>query len=54
MDGYFVVNDDGFLLHVAPAEDHHPLPPGFHIGFGVVDPSEVFKRHSEFTAAGLN
>ena len=51
--GYFVRNDDGFLLALMPAPDHHPLPNGFHIGFGVDAPERVAVLRDELVAAGV-
>jgi catechol 2,3-dioxygenase-like lactoylglutathione lyase family enzyme len=51
--GWFLCNDDGFLLALVPAEPHRPLPPGVHIGFGVDDPAEVGRLHVELSAAGV-
>ena len=51
--GYFVRNDDGFLLALVPAEDHRPLPPGFHVGFRVDRPEEVTGLHQSLTDAGI-
>ena len=51
--GYFIRNDDGFLLALIPAEPHHDLPPGFHIGFGVESPDVVQTLHDALTGAGL-
>ncbi len=39
--GYFIRNDEGFLLALIPAPDHQPLPNGFHIGFGVDAPNAL-------------
>ncbi|HVM09875.1 MAG TPA: VOC family protein [Acidimicrobiales bacterium] len=39
--GYFMRNDEGFLLAVAPADPHQSLPPGFHVGFSLGSPDEV-------------
>jgi catechol 2,3-dioxygenase-like lactoylglutathione lyase family enzyme len=43
--GYFVRNDDGFLLALVPAAAHQPLPDGFHIGFGLRDADAVTHLH---------
>ena len=51
--GFFVRNDDGFLLSLAPAEDHRPLPEGFHVGFGLADASAVRAMHATLAAAGV-
>jgi catechol 2,3-dioxygenase-like lactoylglutathione lyase family enzyme len=50
--GFFVRNDDGFLLALIPAADHQPLPDGVHIGFGLSDPDEVTGLHRDLAAAG--
>jgi catechol 2,3-dioxygenase-like lactoylglutathione lyase family enzyme len=39
--GFFVRNDEGFLLALVPAEAHQPLPAGVHIGFGLQDAAAV-------------
>lgn len=52
-DGYFVQNEDGFLLALVPADDHQPLPPGFHIGFGLDDPAEVGDLHERLSSLGV-
>ena len=44
--GYFVRNDDGFLLALVPAEAHQPLPRGFHIGFGLESSEAVSAVHA--------
>lgn len=49
--GYFVTNDDGFLLALIPAAPHQPLPAGFHIGFGVPTAERVISVHSALSAA---
>jgi catechol 2,3-dioxygenase-like lactoylglutathione lyase family enzyme len=51
--GYFVRNDDGFLLALIPVRTHQPLPDGFHIGFGSTDPEAVSSLHRALTAAGV-
>jgi hypothetical protein len=51
--GHFVRNDDGFLLALVPAETRQPLPPGFHIGFGVVSADAVVAKHRSLQAAGV-
>ena len=50
--GFFVRNDDGFLLALIPTADHQPLPDGVHIGFGLAGPDEVTGLHQELSAAG--
>ena len=50
--GFFVRNDDGFLLALVPAADHQPLPDGVHIGFELDGPDEVFALHGGLAAAG--
>lgn len=49
--GFFIRNDDGFLLALTPAAEHAPLPPGFHIGFGLESPDEVVSLHRTLTGA---
>ena len=50
--GYFVRNDDGFLLALVPAGPHRPLPPGFHVGFGLDDPGAVVELHRTLSDGG--
>jgi catechol 2,3-dioxygenase-like lactoylglutathione lyase family enzyme len=50
--GYFMRNDDGFLLAVIPVAAHQSLPDGFHIGFGVSSPEDVGGLHRDLSAAG--
>ncbi len=49
--GYFLLNEDGFLLALVPSVPHQPLPDGFHVGFGLRDPDAVLNLHQELTAA---
>jgi catechol 2,3-dioxygenase-like lactoylglutathione lyase family enzyme len=49
--GYFVRNDDGFLLALMPAELHVALPDGFHVGFGLTDAAAVLAVRDELLAA---
>jgi catechol 2,3-dioxygenase-like lactoylglutathione lyase family enzyme len=51
--GWFLRNDDGFLLALVPVERHQALPDGFHIGFGVEDAEAVTAKHAELAAAGV-
>lgn len=51
--GYFVRNDDGFLLALVPADPHEPLPPGFHLGFGLDSVAEVTAFHARLGDAGV-
>ena len=51
--GYFVRNDDGFLLALVPADPHQPLPAGFHVGFGLAAADEVTALRGELAAAGV-
>ena len=51
--GYFLRNDEGFLLALLPAPSHQALPDGFHIGFGLADPGPVLTMHRQLAAAGL-
>jgi catechol 2,3-dioxygenase-like lactoylglutathione lyase family enzyme len=50
--GWFLRGDEGFLLALVPADPHHPLPPGFHVGFGLDTPEQVGALHRELVAAG--
>jgi catechol 2,3-dioxygenase-like lactoylglutathione lyase family enzyme len=50
--GFFVRNDDGFLLALVPADDHRPLPEGFHVGFGLDTAEAVADVHRSLGAAG--
>ena len=50
--GFFVRNDDGFLLALIPAAPHQPLPDGFHVGFSLDTPERVVALHTDLTAAG--
>lgn len=51
--GFFVRNDDGFLLALIPADPHQPLPDGFHIGFGLADADAVLALRASLEAAGV-
>jgi catechol 2,3-dioxygenase-like lactoylglutathione lyase family enzyme len=51
--GYFVRNDDGFLLALVPAAAHQALPDGFHIGFGLADAAAVRDVHDRLAEAGV-
>jgi catechol 2,3-dioxygenase-like lactoylglutathione lyase family enzyme len=51
--GFFVRNDDGFLLALVPAAEHQPLPDGFHVGFGLADAVAVRDHHRRLAAAGV-
>jgi catechol 2,3-dioxygenase-like lactoylglutathione lyase family enzyme len=51
--GFFVRNEDGFVLALIPVEAHQPLPDGFHIGFGLDDADAVLAKHAELGAAGV-
>jgi catechol 2,3-dioxygenase-like lactoylglutathione lyase family enzyme len=51
--GFFVRNDDGFVLALIPVERHQALPEGFHIGFGLADPSLVEAKRADLVAAGV-
>lgn len=51
--GYFLRNDEGFLLAFVPVESHQPLPEGFHIGFGLAEPEAVVRWHHELVGAGV-
>jgi catechol 2,3-dioxygenase-like lactoylglutathione lyase family enzyme len=52
--GYFIRNEDGFLLALIPADPHQELPSGFHIGFGGADADEVLARYAALAAAGVS
>jgi len=51
--GFFVRNDDGFLLALIPADPHTALPTGFHIGFGLDRAEAVVAQHAALAAAGV-
>ncbi len=51
--GPFLRNGTGFLLALVPADPHHPLPPGFHIGFRQAAAGDVVDRRTEMAAAGV-
>jgi catechol 2,3-dioxygenase-like lactoylglutathione lyase family enzyme len=51
--GFFVRNEDGFLLALIPAERHQALPDGFHIGFGLDAADAVASLHATLSAAGV-
>lgn len=51
--GYFVRNDEGFLLALVPAGSHQPLPDGFHVGFGLADAAAVTRLHDQLRRAGV-
>jgi len=51
--GYFMRNDEGFLLALIPVAAHQPLPDGFHIGFRVEDPERVVELREQLHAAGV-
>ena len=50
--GYFVRNDEGFLLALVPADEHTALPAGFHIGFRVESPDEVDRIRAAVSLSG--
>ena len=50
--GFFVRNDDDFVLALIPVEPHQPLPDGFHIGFGLDDADAVLAKHGALAGAG--
>jgi catechol 2,3-dioxygenase-like lactoylglutathione lyase family enzyme len=50
--GYFLRNDEGFLLALIPAEVHQCLPDGFHIGFGMTEPAGVNDLQRELSRTG--
>ena len=49
--GYFIRNDDGFLLALVPTGSDHRYPEGFHIGFGQVNADAVTSAHEALSAA---
>lgn len=51
--GYFLSNGDGFLLALVPTASHQPMPDGFHIGFGLDEPTEVDAVHERLRTAGV-
>jgi catechol 2,3-dioxygenase-like lactoylglutathione lyase family enzyme len=51
--GFFVRNDDGFLLALIPTDDHEALPRGVHIGFGLDDADAVLALRARLTDAGV-
>jgi catechol 2,3-dioxygenase-like lactoylglutathione lyase family enzyme len=51
--GFFLRNDEGFLLALVPSVQHHALPDGFHIGFTQRDPDSVSKLHSVLSDHGV-
>ena len=51
--GFFVRNEDGFLLALVPAVEHQALPDGVHIGFGLDDRDHVAALHRELVDAGM-
>ena len=51
--GYFIRNDDGFLLALIPADPHQVLPDGFHVGFGLGGADAVMSLHAALSGAGV-
>lgn len=51
--GHFLRDADGFLLAVVPAQEHVALPVGFHIGFTLPEPEEVFAMRGRLAADGV-
>ena len=51
--GFFVRNDEGFLLALIPMPAHPPLPDGFHIGFALDSPERVAGVRDALDAAGV-
>jgi catechol 2,3-dioxygenase-like lactoylglutathione lyase family enzyme len=51
--GYFVRNEDGFLLALVPTEHHVALPDGVHVGFGADSPDDVARLHATLSSAGV-
>ena len=52
-DGWFLRNDDGFVLALVATELHQDLPDGFHIGFGLDHAGAVSRKHGQLTSAGV-
>jgi catechol 2,3-dioxygenase-like lactoylglutathione lyase family enzyme len=52
--GFFVRNDEGFLLALIPADPHQPLPAGFHVGFGAEDPDEVVATRARLAGVDVS
>jgi catechol 2,3-dioxygenase-like lactoylglutathione lyase family enzyme len=50
--GFFVRNDEGFLLALVPAEPHQPMPDGFHLGFGLDGPDAVAELRAALEGEG--
>ena len=53
-DGFFIRNGHGFLLALVNADPHHPLPPGFHIGFRLDGAERVGALRDQLTAAAVS
>jgi catechol 2,3-dioxygenase-like lactoylglutathione lyase family enzyme len=51
--GYFVRNEDGFVLALIPSAPHQALPDGFHIGFGLGDADAVSALRDRLVAAAV-
>lgn len=51
--GYFIRNDDGFLLALMPTATHQPLPEGFHIGFRIDTSERVTTMRDRLFADGV-
>jgi catechol 2,3-dioxygenase-like lactoylglutathione lyase family enzyme len=51
--GFFVRNDDGFVLALIPVDPHQPLPDGFHIGFGLESADAVIACNTRLHAAAV-
>lgn len=49
--GPFLRNPDGFLLALIPVTEHHPLPPGFHIGFSLASAAQVIDVRLDLAGA---
>jgi len=52
--GFFVRNDEGFLLALIPTDAHSPLPEGVHIGFGLDSADEVLALHDSLRSDGVS
>ena len=51
--GYFIRNEDGFLLALIPADPHQTLPEGFHVGFGLDGADAVTSLRDALSDAGV-
>lgn len=51
--GFFLRNDEGFLLALMPAMAHQALPDGFHIGFRLLNAEAVVTLRRQLEDAGV-